>query len=74
MKRTTVYIDDDLHRALRLKALEVDKTVSQLINEAVRGSLGEDAEDLEAFKKRTREKTIPFDEAVKNLKARGNYY
>ncbi len=70
-KRATVYIQEDLHRALRLKALEVEKTVSQLINDAVRGSLSEDAEDLEAFETRAHEKSIPFEEAVKKLKARG---
>lgn len=70
-KRATVYIENDLHRALRLKALEVESTVSQLINDAIRGSLGEDAEDLEAFEKRAKEKSIPFEEAVKKLKARG---
>ena len=71
IKRATVYIEEDLHKALRLKALEVERTVSQLINEAIRGSLGEDAEDLEAFKERAREKSIPFEDAVKKLKARG---
>ncbi len=35
-KRTTVYLDPDLHKALRLKAIAVSKSVSDLINEAVR--------------------------------------
>ncbi len=70
-KRATVYIEDDLHRALRLKAVEVDRSVSELINNAIRGSLGEDAEDLAAFGQRKQEKSIPFEEAVKKLKARG---
>ena len=70
-KRATVYIEDDLHRALRLKALEVESTISELINDAIRGSLSEDAEDLAAFDDRAHEKSIPFEEAVKKLKARG---
>jgi len=70
-KRATVYIEDDLHRALRLKAIEVERTVSQLINDSIRGSLSEDAEDLAAFEERAIEKSIPFEEAGKKLKARG---
>lgn len=70
-KRVTAYIEDDLHRTLRLKAIEVDRSVSELINDAIRGSLGEDAEDLAAFDQRKHEKSIPFEEAVKKLKARG---
>ncbi|MBX7143685.1 MAG: CopG family transcriptional regulator [Oligoflexia bacterium] len=70
-KRATVYIEDDLHRALKLKSLEVERTVSQLINDPIRGSLSEDAEDLAAFEERAKEKSIPFEEAVKKLKARG---
>ena len=69
-KRATVYIEDNLHRALRLKAHEVESTVSQLINDAIRGSLGEDTGDLEAFEKRAKEKSIPFKEVVRKLKAR----
>jgi predicted transcriptional regulator len=38
-KRTTVYLDPDLHKALRLKAVAVSRSVSDLINEAVRESL-----------------------------------
>lgn len=70
-KRATVYIESDLHRALRLKAVEVDSTVSELINEALRRSLLEDAEDLAAFQERAHEKSIPFEVAVKKLKASG---
>jgi hypothetical protein len=70
-KRATVYIASDLHRALRLKSVEVDQSVSELINDAIRGSLSEDAEDLAAFDQRKLEKSIPFEEAVKKLKARG---
>jgi hypothetical protein len=70
-KRATVYIESDLHRALRLKAAEVEQSVSQLINDALRRSLKEDVEDLSAFEERAHEKSLPFEEAVKKLKARG---
>ena len=52
MKRATVYFDPHLHRALRIKAAETDRSVSELVNEAIRHSLAEDAEDLAAFEAR----------------------
>lgn len=70
-KRTTVYFDPRLHRALRLKAAETEHSVSELVNEAVRLSLAEDAEDLEAFEERASEPDLPFEEAVKGLKRSG---
>ena len=70
-KRATVYIETDLHRALRLKAIEVEQSVSDLVNDALRRSLREDAEDLASFEERAHEKSLPFDLAVKKLKARG---
>ncbi|MDH3279721.1 MAG: CopG family transcriptional regulator [Gammaproteobacteria bacterium] len=70
-KRATVYFDPDLHRALRLKAAETDRSLSDLVNEAVQLSLAEDAEDLAAFKKRVREPNLPFEDVVKDLKRRG---
>jgi hypothetical protein len=41
-KRTTVYLDPDLHKALRLKAIAVSKSVSDLVNDAVRELLKKD--------------------------------
>lgn len=70
-KRATVYFDSELHRALRLKAAETDRSLSDLVNEAVRLNLAEDAEDLAAFKQRAREPNLPFENVVKNLKRRG---
>jgi hypothetical protein len=70
-KRATIYFDPDLHRALRLKAAETERSISDLVNEAVRLSLGEDAEDAAAFTDRVREREVPFETAVKDLKRRG---
>lgn len=70
-KRATVYFDSELHRALRLKAAEMDRSLSDLVNEAVQLSLAEDAEDLAAFKQRSREPNLPFENVVKDLKRRG---
>jgi hypothetical protein len=70
-RRTTVYLEADLHRALRLKALEADKSISDLVNDAVRGSLLEDAEDLAAFEERAAEATVPYGDFVMALKRDG---
>ena len=70
-KRATVYFDPHLHRALRLKAAEIDSSVSELVNEAVRQALAEDAEDLEAFEERGKEPELMFEDVVKDLKRRG---
>jgi hypothetical protein len=70
-KRVTVYFDSDLHRALRLKAAETERSMSELVNEAVQLSLAEDAEDLAAFGERAREPDLPFENVVKDLKRRG---
>jgi hypothetical protein len=70
-KRATVYFDPALHRALRLKAAETDRSMSDLINEAVRLSLVEDAEDLHAFEERGGEPDLSFETVVKELKRSG---
>lgn len=70
-KRATVYFDEVLHRALRLKAAETDRSVSELVNDAVKQSLAEDAEDLAAFDDRVSEPELPFEEIVKELRASG---
>jgi predicted DNA binding CopG/RHH family protein len=70
-KRVTVYVDSDLHMALRLKAAETERPYSALVNEALRQSLTEDAEDLAAIEARAKEPSMPFEEFVKALKRRG---
>lgn len=70
-RRATVYFDLDLHRALRVKAVETDRSVSDLVNEAVKLSLAEDAEDLAAFEERAAEPNLVFEDVVKDLKRRG---
>ncbi len=70
-KRSTVYFDQDVHRAVRMKAAALDLSVSDVVNEAVRHSLAEDAEDLEAFDKRRREPGLSFEDVVRSMKRRG---
>lgn len=70
-KRATIYFDPDLHKALRLKAVETTRSVSELVNEAVKEALAEDAENLAAFDARADEPLISYDEMVKRLKKDG---
>ena len=70
-KRTTVYFDPMIHRALRLKAAETARSLSDLVNDALRESLAEDVEDLEAFEVRASEPLISYEEMIKRLKADG---
>lgn len=70
-RRTTVYFDPEIHRALRLKAAETDRSVSDLVNDAVRELLREDADDLHAFEERADEATLSFEEVLKDLRRSG---
>ena len=70
-KRSTIYLDPALHKALRLKALETSRSMSEIINEAVREALAEDAEDLAAFEERADEPLISYEQMLKKLKKNG---
>ena len=70
-KRATVYLDPVLHKALRLQAVETSRSVSDLVNDAVRNELAEDAGDLQVFEQRVKEPTMAFDDFVKGLKRDG---
>jgi len=70
-KRATIYLEPDLHKALRLQAIETSRSVSELVNDAIRDELAEDAADLSAFDSRMDESTVGFDAFVKGLKRDG---
>ena len=70
-KRSTVYFDPDLYKALKIKAAQHEKSLSELINQAVRWSLFEDAEDLGAFEERKNEPNLDFEKVLKDLRSRG---
>ena len=70
-KRATIYFEPEIHRALRLKAADTERPISELVNEAVKLALAEDAEDLAAFQDRIREPDVAFEDAVQDLEKRG---
>lgn len=71
VKRATVYFDPSLHKALRVKAAQTEHSVSDLVNAAVRRTLAEDSDDLDAFDKRAKEPNLAFEQVLKDLKRRG---
>ena len=70
-KRATVYFDADVHRALRLKAAACNRSISDMVNEALRIILAEDADDLRDADQREIEQSSGFEEFVTNLRDSG---
>lgn len=71
MKRATVYLEEDLHKALKLKAIESDSSLSKIVNQAVRYTLEEDLEDLVEIEARKNEGSVSYETFLKELKNRG---
>lgn len=70
-RRATIYFEPELHNALRVKAATTHRSISDLVNEALRESLREDREDLAAFRDRVAEPAMTYEELLENLKADG---
>ena len=70
-KRTTIYFESDIHKALRLKSVVSERSISEMVNDAVRNSLAEDAEDLAAFDERADDPSVDFEDFVKKMKRSG---
>lgn len=70
-KRATVYLEPELHKALRMQSVETSRSMSELINDAVRDELAQDAQDLSDFDNRVKEPTVEFEDFVKGLKRDG---
>lgn len=70
--RSTLYLDPGLHQALRLKAATAHRSMSEIVNDAIRASLREDEEDLSAFSERSKEKVLSYEEFLAKLKADGS--
>jgi hypothetical protein len=70
-KRATIYMDSELHRALRMKAAETSSSISEFVNNAVKLALAEETEDLAAFEERAKEPLVSFEDVLKELKRNG---
>ena len=71
MSKATLYLDESVHKALRLKSVETRQSMSELANDALKAALLEDLEDIEDWKKRRKEKTISYGELLSQLKEDG---
>lgn len=70
-KRATIYFKADVHRALRLRAAACNRSISDMVNEAVRMTLAEDADDLRDADQRQTEPSSSFEEFVTSLRNSG---
>ncbi|KIM03876.1 MAG: hypothetical protein KN64_10550 [Sulfurovum sp. AS07-7] len=67
--RTTVSLEDDLLKLLKLKAVETSTSVSTLLNNILFDAFREDSDDLEIFKDREKEPSISFESFLQELKS-----
>lgn len=70
-KRATIYFEPELHRAIRLKAVHTNRSISDIVNESVRTALREDEEDLAAFESRADEPVMSYEALLADLKSNG---
>ena len=70
-KRATVYFDPEIHKALKILAAETTRSISDIVDDALRRELSEDEEDLRAFSARIKEKSVSFEKVLEDLKSNG---
>ena len=71
MSKSTLYLEEPIHKALRMKAAETRQSMSELVNDALKVSLLEDLEDIEAWKERRGNEVISFEDFVSQFKKDG---
>ena len=69
--RSTIYLEPDLHQALRLKSAQSRRSMSEIVNDALRQALREDQEDLVAVRSRAKERSMDYESFLAKLKADG---
>jgi hypothetical protein len=70
-KRSTIYFDPAIHQALKIKSVTSSRSLSELVDEAIRQVLIEDQDDLETYAKRMEASDISYEELLKDLKQHG---
>jgi len=71
MIKATHYLEEPIHKALRLKAAESRQSMSGLVNDALKAALLEDLDDIETWKERKNDDVVGFEDFVKLLKKDG---
>ncbi|MGH7233899.1 MAG: CopG family transcriptional regulator [Candidatus Saccharimonadales bacterium] len=71
--KATIYLDSDMYRTFKLRALETGQSVSSLLNDAMEAQLSEDLEDISSIRSRLskKEKPLSYDTALKELRNAG---
>ena len=67
----TIYFEPEVHQALRMKSALTHRSISDLVNDAVREVLREDQDDLAAYENRVSEPTMSYEALLDDLKAHG---
>ena len=70
-KASTIYLHPEIRRALKLKSIDMDCSISDIVEDAVKIFLIEDIEDIKTVRKRKKEVSIDFESFVKKLKKDG---
>ena len=71
MSKATLYLEDEIHKALRMKAAETSRSMSDLVNDALEAILLEDLEDIEVWRERRNDPRVGFEGFVRQLKEDG---
>jgi plasmid stability protein len=71
--KATLYLDSDLYKAIKLRAVESGQSVSALMNDALKAQLSEDLDDINSIRYRLalNETPITFKDALEKLQANG---
>jgi hypothetical protein len=70
-KRDSIYFEAHVHQALQSRVAASNRSISEMVNEAVRIALAEDADDLRVVEIRQAEPSADFEDFVTILRERG---
>jgi len=70
-RRATIYFDPKIHKALKIKAAITSRSLSEIVDDAIRHELAEDEEDIRSFIERADEPSVSFKKVLKDLKDSG---
>jgi hypothetical protein len=73
-KRATIYFDAHVHRAPKLRAAACNRSIADMVNEAVRVTLVEDTDDLKDADQRQAEQSSSFEAFIVSLRERGRLW
>ncbi len=71
VQRATIYFDPNVHKALQMKSIETSRSITDIVNQAVRALLAEDVEDVLAYEERLDEPLVSYDQMVERLRKDG---